>query len=45
MNKIERKLLNWMRPYIPRSRLMANICFVLKCRELGYGYKRILKVF
>jgi len=45
MHKIEKILLDKIRPYVQRSKFAAGIFFVLKCRESGYRYNRILKVF
>ena len=44
MKNIEKILLKWVKPHMSRSKMLANICFILMCRQLGYGYKRILKV-
>lgn len=45
MTTIETKLLTVADKYLPRCKLKYFMLYVLKCRALGYGYKRILSVF
>jgi len=39
-----KKIVELIKPYVAKSKVIARISFVLQCRLLGYDWKRILSV-